>query len=128
MSKAIKPTDLSAAIAEKLALYHENVTNSVNAAGEKAAKDLVKKTKRTAPVLTGDYKRSIAWKAIDKGLGHKIYVWYVKAPNYRLTHLLVKGHAKLDGGRTTPDLFLQNALDTVMPEYEREIEEAIKNA
>ena len=53
--------------------------------------------------------------------------WYVKAPHYRLTHLLVHGHAKKDGGRVQGDPFLQNALDEVLPEYERAVEEGLKN-
>ena len=50
----------------------------------------------------------------------------MKAPCHRLTHLLVHGHETRDGGRTRPDPFLKNALDRVLPEYERDVEEAIK--
>ena len=53
--------------------------------------------------------------------------WYVKAPDYRLTHLIVHGHATKDGGRTRGNPFLKNALDEVLPEYEREVEEVLKN-
>ena len=55
------------------------------------------------------------------------YIWYVRAPAHRLTHLLVHGHATKDGGRTKGDPFLKNALDEVLPEYEQRVEEAIKN-
>lgn len=127
MSKAIKPADLGAVITEELALYHENITESVNAAGENAIKDLVKKTKVTAPVLTGSFKKNISWKALGKGLGSKTFVWYVKDPDHRITHLLVHGHATQNGGRTKGNPFLKNALDAVLPDYEREVQEAIKN-
>lgn len=124
MSKAIKPADLGEAIAQELSLYHESVTERVNAAGEKAVKALVKKTKATAPVRTGSFKKNIAWKKVDKGLGNKTYVWHVKAPDYRLTHLLVHGHA---GNNHNGNPFLKNALDAVLPDYERDVQEAIKN-
>lgn len=127
MSKAIKPGDLGAAIAEELTVYHEDVTNAVDAAGEKAIKKLVKLTKASAPVgARGDFKKSIASKLLKKSNRGNTFVWYVKAPNHRLTHLLVHGHATAKGGRTKADPFLKNALDEVLPEYEKEVEEALK--
>ena len=127
MSKSIKPEQLGEAIAQELTLYHENLIEGVNAAGEKAVKDLVKKTKATAPVASGSFKKNIAWKAVDKGMGHKVHVWHVKAPDHRLTHLLVHGHATRNGGRTKSNPFLKNALDAVLPAYERDVKEAVKN-
>ena len=47
---------------------------------------------------------------------------------HRLTHLLVHGHATRNGGRTKANPFLKNALDAVLPEYERAVEEAVKEA
>lgn len=126
MSKSIKPQDLGAAIAEELTLYHEEVLEKVNAAGETAVKDLVKKTKATAPVASGSFKKNIAWKKVDKGLGHQTFVWHVKAPDHRLTHLLVHGHATRTGGRTRANPFLKNALDAVLPAYEKAVEEAVR--
>ena len=56
----------------------------------------------------------------------KKFVWHVKAPDYRLTHLLVHGHATKTGGRTKADPFLHKALDVVLPEYEQAVKEACK--
>lgn len=127
MSKAIKPSDLGAAIAEELTVYHEDVTESVNAASERAVKKLVKLTKASAPVgARGDFKKSIASKLLKKSNRGNTFVWYVKAPNHRLTHLLVHGHATATGGRTKGDPFLKNALDEVLPEYEKDVKEALK--
>lgn len=122
----IKPTDLGAAIAEQLGLYHEEVVEAVNAAGEKAVKKLVQITKKTAPVRTGKYYKAITSETVPRPAGN-IYVWGVEKPHHRVTHLLVKGHPTRNGGRTTGDPFLQNALDTVLPEYEKDIQEALKN-
>ena len=124
----IKPTDLGDAIAEQLGLYHEEVVDRVNHAGFKAVKKLVNITRKTAPKRTGDYRKSLTYTAKENAAtGDVEYTWGAKAPHYRLTHLLVKGHPTGNGGRTTGDPFLQNALDTVLPEYEKDIQEALKN-
>lgn len=127
MAKTIKPADLGEAIAEQLALYGEEVTEAVDAAGLRAIKKLVKRTRDTAPVRTGGYFKAITYTAVKRPSG-SVYTWGAKAPHYRLTHLLVHGHEKQNGGRVDGDPFLQNALDEVLPEYEAEVEEALRNA
>ena len=124
----IKPSDLGEAIAEQLALYHADVVERVNAAGEKAAKELVSVTKKTAPKRTGAYRKSLTYTAKENAsTGDKEFTWGAKAPHHRLTHLLVKGHPTRNGGRTKGDPFLENALDAVLPEYEKDLEEALKH-
>ena len=124
---SIQVEDLGEAIAQELTLYHRNVTDGINAAGDKAIKNLVKRTRATAPVgKRSQFKKAIASKVLANRNGNK-YVWFVRAPEYRLTHLLVHGHETRNGGRTRPDPFLKNALEEVLPEYEKEVEEAIKN-
>ena len=128
MTKSIKPSDLGAAIEEELTLYHEDVMKKVDALSAKAAKEVVKKTKSLAPVgERGSFKKSISSKLVEKTRFSSIYAWFVKAPDHRLTHLLVHGHAKRNGGRTKADPFLENALAEVLPEYEKNVEEALKN-
>ena len=127
MAKTVKAEDLGAVIGEELTIYHQDVLDAVNAAGDKAIKALVKKTRATAPVgARGSFKRSISSKTETGKRGNKYY-WYVKPPDHRLTHLLVHGHVTKDGGRTKADPFLANALEEVKPEYERDVEEALKN-
>lgn len=128
MGKTIKPTDLGAAIEQELTTYHKDVVDRVNLAGEEAVKALVKKTKQTAPKKSGAFRRAITYKTdVNTASGDKRFTWGAKAPHYRLTHLLVKGHAKINGGRVQGDPFLQNALDEVLPAYENEVKEAVKN-
>lgn len=127
MSNTVKPTDLGKAIGEELTTYHKDVLERVNAAGSEAVKALVKKTKATAPKETGDFRKAIASKEEKNGsAGDKKFIWGVKAPHHRLTHLLVHGHAKAGGGRVDGNPFLQDALDQVLPEYERKVEEALQ--
>lgn len=128
MAKAIKPTDLGKAITEQLTLYHEDVVEQVNAAGETAIKALVSTTKKTAPKRSGDYRRAItSTSKTYNATGDKEYTWGAKAPHYRLTHLLVNGHQKPNGGRVTGDPFLENALAKILPEYEKAVKEALKS-
>lgn len=128
MAKAVSIDQLGAAISEELTLYHKGVTEKVNDAGRKAAKDLVKKTRATAPVgARGSFKKNITYTETTERGGMKLYTWGVKPPDHRLTHLLVHGHVTKDGGRARGNSFLQNALDEVLPEYEEAIKEAIEN-
>lgn len=128
MSRRIGLEDLGDAIAAELTTYHREVTDRVNETTGKTIKELVKKTKATAPKgIRGSFKKNIASKVEDAGHGMKRGIWYVKAPDHRLTHLLVHGHATKDGGRTAGDPFLADALDQVLPDYEKEIEEAVRN-
>ena len=127
MAGTIKPSQLGDALRERLGLYHEDVKGRVNACSEAAVKSLVKKTKATAPVASGSFKKNIASKKLKGSPNGDTYVWYVKAPDHRLTHLLVHGHATRNGGRTKKNPFLQNALDEVLPDYEKAIEEAAQH-
>jgi hypothetical protein len=127
MAKTVKPEDLGAAIQQELQLYSEGVAERVNTASKSAAEKLKKLTKATAPVASGSFRKNIAVKEVDSGHGTKKYIWHVKAPDHRLTHLLVHGHATKNGGRTKSDPFLKNALETVLPEYEQAVEEAVQN-
>ena len=127
---SIQASDLGEAIREHLTLAFEEDIEAVNAAGERAVKKLVKLTKKTAPKRKsgGDYAKSITYTTeTNPATGDKRFTWGAKAPHHRITHLLVKGHATLDGGRTRADPFLENALETVLPEYEREVEEALNH-
>lgn len=128
MAKPTKPEGLAAAIQQQLEGYSAAVTEQVNAAGDTSIKKLRKLTKATAPVASGSYRKNIAVKEETNARGVKKFIWYVKRPDHRLTHLLVHGHATKNGGRTKADPFLKNAVDSVLPEYEKAVKEAVKNA
>lgn len=125
----ITPDQLSEAIEQELSVYREGVDDRLREVTQQHMKDLVRKTKATAPVgKRGTFRKKITadYNGLKKGRDIKA-TWYVKAPDYRLTHLLVHGHAKKNGGRTKGNPFLQNALDEVLPAYEKAVEEAVKN-
>jgi hypothetical protein len=127
MAKSIKPGDLAGAIEQELTIYHKDVVEKLDTLSGEAAKKLVKLTKATAPKgARGSFRRNISSKRLEANDRGSTYVWYVKPPDHRLTHLLVHGHATKDGGRTKADPFLHNALDTVLPEFEEAVKEALK--
>lgn len=126
MAKSISPGSLGDALRKELTMYHADVIEKVDAAGDKAVKELVKQTKASAPVASGSFKRNITSKVQETPTGGKRFIWHVKAPDHRLTHLLVHGHAKKNGGRTKANPFLKNALANVLPAYEKDVEEALK--
>lgn len=130
-SNRVTLEELGGAIAQELTLYRQEVQDGVNKAGRKAIKEVERKTKDTAPFNARAYHQhyvdQITTKTEKARTGDETHTWYVKSPGHRLTHLLVRGHETRDGGRTEADPFLQNALDDVLPDYEREVEEAAKN-
>ena len=125
---SIKVTGLGDAITQELTLYHKEVTDRVDRIGEESIKQLARLTRATAPVgARGAFRKSIASKRLVKRATGSTYVWYVKSPDHRLTHLLAHGHATKDGGRTRADPFLANAVAQVLPEYEAAVERTLKN-
>lgn len=131
MGKSIQVGNLPAALSDALTVYAQDVIDRINDVGEQSSDKLRRITRATAPRSKrkdSSFYKNIAVKAEDAGNGMKRYIWYVKAPDHRLTHLLVHGHATRNGGRTKANPFLKNALDAVLPEYERAVEEAVKEA
>lgn len=118
---------LGDAVARELTLYHENVVEKINAAGETSIKKMVDLAKSGAPAKTGRLKKNITYKPINEGRGFKTYVLYAKAPSHRIFHLAVHGHATANGGRARGNGFMSSAVNAVLPEYEQAIEEAIRN-
>lgn len=129
MAKGITPDDIGAALEKELTIYAKSIQTGVDECGKRAMRKLVKRTRETAPKRSGFFAKHITSKQVKGAKNYQgaRFIWYVKAPSSRLTHLLVHGHATKNGGRTKADPFLQNALDEVLPEYEREIEEVLLN-
>lgn len=123
--------ELGSALEQELGIYTAEVEDALREVTARNMQDLVKKTKATAPKgrRKGRFKKSItADYTGTKGKGRKVSAtWYVRAPEHRLTHLLVHGHELPQGGRSKANPFLQDALDQVLPNYEREVEEVLSN-
>ena len=119
---------LAAEIAKGLAEYSQEVVEKVNISSEKVGKAAVKRLKQTSPKRPGSGKYAKSWAMKTEpevGQPHKRIV-HVKAPHYRLTHLLEHGHAKKGGGRVEGKPHIRPAEEMVIQEFMQEVEEAIK--
>lgn len=123
----VKPEDFGKALQQHLTLYSQKVSENCYAAGAKAVKALVDETKATAPRRKGDFRKAIASKELYRNARAFRFAWYVKKPHCRRTHLLVHGHAKRGGGRVQGDPFLENAMAKVIPQFEKDMEDAVKD-
>lgn len=123
---SINPGNLGDSLALMLEAYCDEVREKIDAAGERAAKKLVKLTREKAPVRLGNFFKAITYITRYNPVSRfKEFVWGVKAPHSRKTHLLVHGHETVNGDRVPGDPFLEDSLAIVMPEYEQECEEAV---
>lgn len=129
MSNTIGVDELGEAIARELTIYGDNVIEGIKKEAKSSMSRLVKTTKETAPVGNRQkhYRDSITSKKTDESDRSVEYTWYVKGSDYRLSHLLEKGHALRDGGRTEGTHFIEKASDPILEEYIRAVEEVIKN-
>lgn len=129
MSKSIGVDELGDAIAKELSLYGRNVIDGVKKEAKSSMSRLVKDTKATAPVghRKKHYRDSIKSKKVSENDRSISYLWYVAGSDYRLSHLLEKGHALRNGSRVEGTHFIQKASDPILEEYIRAVEEVIKN-
>lgn len=135
----VRADELSAVLEAQLSKYNQDVNDQLAEAVDKSITKLVKITKQTAPKgkRNGQFAKNIAAeknelkkakRRVHAGLHGRVVkaTWYVKAPDYRLTHLIVHGHEKKNGDRTKANPFLKNAVDQVLPEYEQAVQEVFK--
>lgn len=113
-------------IANELSKYSQEVVEKVNISSERVGKAAVKRLKQTSPKRYGNYAKSWAMKTEPEvGQPHKRIV-HVKAPHYRLAHLLEYGHAKVGGGRVEGRPHIRPAEEMVIRDFVTEVEEAIQ--
>lgn len=105
MSKKIKVDDLSKEIMKSLEEFKDVTEEACEKGVLETADEAVRELRSAHPAGSGEYG---SWNEYNKGWtkrtnkskqkGILSVVWNQK--HYRLTHLLEKGHAKVNGGRT----------------------------
>lgn len=122
-------TDLSKAVAQVLGEYKESVIESVQRVTKEVANEGVKKIKAESPVSGKSPKRNAyksGWtkKVVVNRMGASAIIYNGKYPG--LVHLLEKGHALRNGGRSTAFPHVAPAEEWMNSELQKRIKEAIQ--
>lgn len=110
---AINVDKLAVEVMRELEIYLANTIDDVNNAVIETADATVRELSETSPEQTGKYGKSWAHKR-DKNIRGKwrmSRVVYSKGDEYRKTHLLEFGHAKVNGGRVDARPHIRQAED-----------------
>lgn len=133
-NQRIEPDQFSKAVVGLLDDYGDGVVGGIKKAVDATMREFVKETKNTAPKKAimgrpaGTYANHISSKqGRDTSYAYS-KIWHVRAPEYRLTHLLNNGHALRQGGYWGGTGFLTNAAQSHVKAFEKRVEEAIRNA
>lgn len=116
----VRIDQISSEIADALKEYTEEVEEGLTKAKKKVVRDGVKTLKATSPKKTGKY--ASGWRATEQDGAQVIH----NATRPSLTHLLENGHALRNGGRTSAFTHIAPVEQSVIDNFEREVEKVIK--
>ncbi|MGA3675636.1 HK97 gp10 family phage protein [Lysinibacillus agricola] len=118
---SIDITQLANEISRQLELYAGVVEEDIDVAAKKVSKEGEEKLKQTSPEGTrGEY--ATGWTIKKQG---KNYILW-NAEHYQLTHLLEKGHATRDGGRTQAQPHIKPVEQKMIKDFEKEVIKAVE--
>ncbi len=105
--------DLAKTVIMELNAYGEKAVEAVDKAVKETAKETVQMLKVTSPEDTKEYAKHWAYGRNKGKTGTRgNMLVYSKDPEYRLTHLLEYGHAKVNGGRVKGQPHIKFARET----------------
>ena len=119
---------LGDAITAQLTSFETSVREGVKKAVDETMDEMIRETRSTAQVRTGRYKRKISATVGENTLMKYSKVWHVKNPDYRLAHLLDKGHKLRNGRRYEGNQHVQTAEQHAVENFQRKLEEVIHDA
>lgn len=123
MTKKISIDSFADELVSALKEYTDEVEKGMEKAKEENAKEGVKLLKNTSPVGNRrSRKYKDGWRAKKVGSAWVVH----NATNYQLTHLLERGHALRQGGRTRAFPHIAPAEERVIVGYEKQLEKVIK--
>lgn len=107
MANAIDPNNFADELIKVLMQYRDVTEEKFKAIADEVSKETRRQLKATSPKHKGAYKgtrvpgtyaKSWTYSTKKSGKSYKKVI-HVKEPEYRLTHLLEFGHARVQGGR-----------------------------
>lgn len=125
MARKTDITGMADAITAALKDYGAEVGEAVEEAVDKVSKTTLSTTRKTAPKLTGSYRKGWRGRVRVSSKGRYVREIYNKT-DYQLTHLLEHGHAKVGGGTVPAIPHLEPAERKAQEQLRKLIEEAIQ--
>ena len=125
MSNAIKISNLSETINKELNIYSSEITERIKDVAKEITEELVKNTRNDAPKRTGKFKKHISMKKTQETSRSVIFTWFVKDPEYRLSHLIAKGHKLKNGKESKKNDFIEKNEKIAIEKYEKNVKEVI---
>ena len=118
--------NLDSTIKEMLEEYSNEISEDVKIITHKVADNFKKNTQKDAP--RGYRKKFYKNISIQKNetIHGAVDKWYVKDPEYRLTHLIKNGHQTKNGKRTKSNDFIDRNYEIAENELESMIVEVVQ--
>ncbi len=120
----VKIKDLATEVLKGLTEYKDLVTDDMKAAVRKAGKSVKDDIRANAPKKTGAYSKSWTVKT-TKETSESLELTVCSPSKYQLAHLLEKGHAKRNGGRTKAIPHIAPAEKKAVKELEDDIKRSL---
>lgn len=115
---------LASEIAKGLAEYNQAVTDGIKEVVEKVSTQAVTSLKNESPKRKGTYAKDwTSIKAYEDRMSKRKTVY--NKSNYQLTHLLEKGHALRNGGRSKTIEHIKPIEEAMINEFENEAKRVI---
>lgn len=124
---AISVDKLAAELANTLSAYTREIAEEVKEAVDTTAQELLDNIRADAPKRTGKYRKAMAVKTVSENTYERKKLWYVKSPHYRLQHLLERGHALRNGGRSRAYPHIAKNEEKARVAFEERVERIVKN-
>ncbi|MDL2250770.1 HK97 gp10 family phage protein [Lachnospiraceae bacterium OttesenSCG-928-J05] len=122
---SINVDQLASEIAKGLTEYSDEVTEIIKEGVEKISKEAAQELKASSPKKTGSYAKGWTTKTAFENKRSKRKSVYNKT-DYQLTHLLEKGHAKRNGGRTAPIVHIAKVEKKMIRDFENYVSKELE--